>query len=105
MQNKSTPLRDARKAKGWSLTEFSAALKVDLGHLSRVERGEAAASPALAEKAVAALGEELIHEMQVLYPERYKGRKIKLGTDAKAPPLRLKVGNFLYALIGAADGR
>lgn len=96
-----TPLREARQAAGLTLSELAKALKTDIGHLSRVERGEASISPSLAEKAVATLGVNLVHEMQILYPERYKGKKLPKA-EGKAPPLRLKVGGYLYALIGAA---
>lgn len=96
-----TPLRATREAKGLTLTEVAARVNTDTGHLSRVERAEAAASPALAEKLVSVIGGDLLHEMQVLYPERYKGKKLPAKLD-KAPPLRLKVGAFIYALVGAA---
>lgn len=98
--NQTSPLREARSAKGMSLSALAQTIKTDIGHLSRIERGEAAASPALAENIVEAIGLDLIHEMQILYPERFKAKKI--GKVNKAPPLRLKVGEFLYALIGAA---
>jgi hypothetical protein len=49
-------LRRLRHEAGLSLTEFSAALSYDKGHLSKVERGERAASPDLARRCDAFLG-------------------------------------------------
>lgn len=98
---KQYPLRDARQAKGLTLTALAASVKTDAGHLSRVERGESTASPALAEEIVNVVGGDLIHEMQILYPLRYVTRK-KLKLNGAVPPLRVKVADFLYALIGPA---
>jgi transcriptional regulator with XRE-family HTH domain len=93
-------MRAARQAKGLTLNALAQTLNADAGHLSRVERAEAAASPELAEKIVTAIGGDFIHEMQILYPARFTGKK--LPVKLKAPPLRLKVGGFIYVLIGAA---
>ncbi|MYX29038.1 helix-turn-helix domain-containing protein [Streptomyces sp. SID8381] len=49
-------LRRLRNEAGLSLTEFSAALNYDKGHLSKVERGERSASPELARRCDAFLG-------------------------------------------------
>ncbi|WP_436736970.1 helix-turn-helix domain-containing protein [Streptomyces sp. BBFR102] len=49
-------LRRLRQEAGLSLTEFSAALSYDKGHLSKVERGKRPASPELARRCDAFLG-------------------------------------------------
>ncbi|MFF4171334.1 helix-turn-helix domain-containing protein [Streptomyces sp. NPDC001744] len=49
-------LRRLRQEAGLTLTEFSAALNYDKGHLSKVERGERSASPELARRCDAFLG-------------------------------------------------
>ncbi|MFG3235952.1 helix-turn-helix domain-containing protein [Streptomyces antibioticus] len=49
-------LRRLRQEAGITLTEFSAALNYDKGHLSKVERGERSASPELARRCDAFLG-------------------------------------------------
>ncbi|MFJ5261105.1 helix-turn-helix domain-containing protein [Streptomyces sp. NPDC088387] len=49
-------LRRLRQEAGLTLTEFSAALNYDKGHLSKVERGERSASPDLARRCDAFLG-------------------------------------------------
>ncbi|MFE0775647.1 helix-turn-helix domain-containing protein [Streptomyces sp. NPDC058861] len=49
-------LRRLRQEAGLTLTEFSAALNYDKGHLSKVERGERSASPQLARRCDAFLG-------------------------------------------------
>ncbi|MFF2540038.1 helix-turn-helix domain-containing protein [Streptomyces cyaneofuscatus] len=49
-------LRRLRQEAGLTLTEFSAALNYDKGHLSKVERGERSASPELAMRCDAFLG-------------------------------------------------
>ncbi|MFI5636245.1 helix-turn-helix domain-containing protein [Streptomyces goshikiensis] len=49
-------LRRLRLEAGLTLTEFSVALNYDKGHLSKVERGERAASPELARRCDAFLG-------------------------------------------------
>ena len=71
-----TPLRRARQAKSWSLKVLSdrllrAGLEIDVGNLSRLERGQQGASTGLAEKQALVFGESQLSEMQVLYPERY----------------------------------
>jgi transcriptional regulator with XRE-family HTH domain len=99
---KTTPLREARQAKGMTLVELAAAAKTDTGHLSRVERDESSISPSLAETIAEIIGRDLIHEMQILYPSRYRTTTTKKASEVKPVPLRLKVGGFLYALLGPA---
>lgn len=72
-----TPLRKARKEKGWSLDEVvkrleSIGVAFDTGNLSRVERGLQRASVDLAESLAKVFGKRALNEMQVLYPERYR---------------------------------
>ncbi|GFZ74826.1 hypothetical protein ALQ93_200185 [Pseudomonas syringae pv. pisi] len=72
-----TPLKKARTARGWTLTEVSNRLadvgadRTDTGNLSRVERGEQRASTALAENLCRIFDGE-ITELHILYPERYR---------------------------------
>lgn len=70
-----SPLRKARKRRGWRLHDVVDRLReincpVDMGNLSRIERGKQTASPALAEKLCLVFGGELT-ELQILYPERF----------------------------------
>lgn len=72
-----TPLRKARKAKGWSLIDVVKRLEMldypfDTGNLSRVERDLQRASVDLAETLANVFGRASITEMQILYPERYE---------------------------------
>ncbi len=71
-----TPLKKARKAKGWSLTELSARLaaigeSVDTGNLSRIERGIQRPSALMAENICRVIGRKSLTEIHVLYPERF----------------------------------
>jgi transcriptional regulator with XRE-family HTH domain len=71
-----TPLRQARKANGWTLDELASRLEqsgapTDSGNLSRLERGKQSASTVLAEALAKVFGKRRLTEMQVLYPERY----------------------------------
>lgn len=71
-----TPLRKARKAKGWSLDEVVKRLAAigelaDTGNLSRIERGVQRASPRLAENLCRVFGTRKLNELHILYPERY----------------------------------
>lgn len=71
-----TPLKKARKAKGWRLADVVDRLaaigeETDTSNLSRLERGMQRASPQLAEKLVRVFGKRSITEIHVLYPERF----------------------------------
>lgn len=70
-----TPLKKARLEKGWRLADVVSRLSgvgstIDTGNLSRIERGEQRASPALAENLSRVFGGE-VTEIHILYPERY----------------------------------
>ncbi|MDH1865708.1 MAG: helix-turn-helix transcriptional regulator [Pseudomonas sp.] len=70
-----SPLRKARKQRGWRLQHVVDRLheincSLDTGNLSRIERGKQTASPGLAEKLCLVFGGELT-ELQILYPERF----------------------------------
>jgi len=76
-----TPLRKARKTKGWSLLDVVKRLEMldyqsDVGNLSRVERGVQRASTELAEALANVIGRSLVTEMQILYPERYEQQEV-----------------------------
>lgn len=71
-----TPLKKARKAKGWRLSDLVDRLAAlgeatDTSNLSRLERGVQRASPQLAERLVKVFGKRTLNEIHVLYPERF----------------------------------
>lgn len=70
-----SPLRKARQSRGWRLQQVTDLVRAlggstDNTNLSRIERCQQTASPALAEKLCLAFGGELT-ELQILYPERF----------------------------------
>ncbi|WP_445494621.1 helix-turn-helix domain-containing protein [Photorhabdus sp. SF281] len=65
-----TPLRKIRIEKGLTISEVSKATSVDIGNLSRIERGIQSPSLDTAEKLSRYFKGE-INEMQILYPKRY----------------------------------
>lgn len=66
-----TPLRSLRKAQGKTLSDVATAIRLDVGNLSRIERGIQVASLEVAEKlSVFFKGE--ISELEILYPQRYQ---------------------------------
>lgn len=65
-----TPLRKMRVERGMTLAELSVATKIDVGNLSRIERGKQLTSIETAEKISRFFNAE-ISEMQILYPQRY----------------------------------
>lgn len=72
-----SPLKRARLSRKWTLADVMARVaelgdRLDSGNLSRVERGEQKASPALAEK-LAKVFEGDLTEIHILYPERFQG--------------------------------
>ncbi|MCW5253311.1 helix-turn-helix domain-containing protein [Streptomyces sp. SHP 1-2] len=80
-------LRRLRQEAGLSLTEFSAALTYDKGHLSKVERGERSASVELAQRCDAFLGANGELQRLVARPRTESG-----DTGAPAPPDLRPVG-------------
>ncbi|HCC5988996.1 TPA: helix-turn-helix transcriptional regulator [Enterobacter cloacae] len=65
-----TPLRKMRVEKGLTITEVSKLTEIDVGNLSRIERGKQVTSLETAEK-LSKFFEGKISEMQILYPHRY----------------------------------
>lgn len=70
-----SPLRKARKHRGWRLHDVVTRLNehgctLDAGNLSRIERGQQTSSTVVAEKLCLVFGGELT-ELQILYPERF----------------------------------
>lgn len=66
-----TPLRNLRKAQGKTLSDVATAIHLDVGNLSRIERGLQVASLEVAEKLTAFFQGE-ISELEILYPKRYQ---------------------------------
>jgi putative transcriptional regulator len=67
--NKNTPLRNIRTRKGFSLQHVCSHVRMDNGHLSRIERGEKTSTD-IAER-LSVFFENEISEIEILYPERY----------------------------------
>ena len=65
-----TPLRKMRVEKGLTISEVSMATQIDVGNLSRIERGTQVTSLDNAEK-LSRYFKGKISEMQILYPQRY----------------------------------
>ncbi|MFK4250320.1 helix-turn-helix domain-containing protein [Streptomyces angustmyceticus] len=80
-------LRRLRQETGLTLTELSMALNYDKGHLSKVERGERAASPDLARRCDAFLGANGELQRLAIRPETDSDT-----TDPPAAPSLLLVG-------------
>ncbi|MCI0254516.1 UNVERIFIED_ASMBLY: XRE family transcriptional regulator [Cronobacter sakazakii] len=65
-----TPLRKIRVEKKLTIAEVAIATQLDVGNLSRIERGMQVPSLETAEK-LAKFFKGKISEMQILYPHRY----------------------------------
>lgn len=65
-----TPLRKMRMEKGLTISEVAMATQIDVGNLSRIERGIQVTSLETAEK-LSKFFKGKISEMQILYPQRY----------------------------------
>lgn len=70
MTTPKTPLRQARERRNKTLAEVAAAVGLDTGNLSRIERDEQTPSLEVAANLAAFYGHE-ISEIQILYPKRY----------------------------------
>ncbi|WP_236238462.1 helix-turn-helix domain-containing protein [Pseudomonas faucium] len=71
-----TPLRKARKEKGWRLADLVERLQAigevtDTGNLSRIERGIQRPSAKMAESICKVFGKRSLTEIHVLYPDRF----------------------------------
>ena len=65
-----TPLRRAREQRGETIQQVAAAVGVDSGNLSRIERGVQVPGRELTEKLAKYFGNE-VTETQIIYPERF----------------------------------
>lgn len=65
-----TPLRKMRIEKGLTISQVAKATNIDVGNLSRIERGVQLTSLENAEK-ITSFFNGKITEMQVLYPNKY----------------------------------
>lgn len=65
-----TPLRKMRVEKGLTISDVAVATQLDVGNLSRIERGIQVTSLETAERLARYFGQQ-ITEMQILYPQRY----------------------------------
>lgn len=70
--NKSTSLlREMREKNGFSLEYVAGETGIKASNLSMMERGQGGISPSSAEKLVKFYNDEMLTEMQLLYPERF----------------------------------
>ncbi|MDC7860845.1 helix-turn-helix domain-containing protein [Pantoea ananatis] len=70
MQIPQTPLRAVRLENGLTLNQVAVAVQLDVGNLSRIERGIQVASVDVAER-LTTYFKGKITEMQILYPKRF----------------------------------
>lgn len=81
-----SPLRILRKSQGKTLSEVALAIHLDVGNLSRIERGLQVASLDVAER-LAVFFQGQISELEILYPQRYlTDFKTLTATPAVAKP-------------------
>lgn len=64
-----SPLKQARLARGLTLEQVASGVGIDTGNLSRIERGLQVPSKELAEAPVKYFDNE-VNETQIIYPER-----------------------------------
>jgi transcriptional regulator with XRE-family HTH domain len=84
MQTKAPPLRTIRKAQGLSLRQVSQRAKVDLGHLSRIERGQAGVTINTLARLAAVLGLRQLAEMLEPYTTPQTRSPAVAGNKASA---------------------
>ncbi len=65
-----TPLRKLRLEQHLTIQDVAKATEIDVGNLSRIERGKQVTSLTIAEKLSKFFG-GAISEMQILYPQRF----------------------------------
>lgn len=65
-----SPLRQARERRELTIQQVSAAVGIDAGNLSRIERGKQVPSKDLTEKLAKYFDGE-VSETQIIYPERF----------------------------------
>ncbi|MCJ7925952.1 MAG: helix-turn-helix transcriptional regulator [Pantoea vagans] len=81
-----SPLRILRMSQGKTLSEIALAIHLDVGNLSRIERGLQVASLDVAER-LAVFFEGEISELEILYPQRFQNdTKTLSATPAVAKP-------------------
>ena len=66
-----TPLRKMREKLGITITELSRAVDIDVGNLSRIERGMQQVSLVRAETIAKYFSNE-ISVMEIIYPQKYQ---------------------------------
>ena len=80
-----TPLRQARERRNLTIQQVAAAVGIDSGNLSRIERGLQVPSKELTEKLAKYFGGE-ITELQIIYPERFAAGEESTGSEFTAKP-------------------
>ena len=80
-----TPLRQARERRNLTIQQVAAAVGIDSGNLSRIERGLQVPSKELTEKLAKYFGGE-ITELQIIYPERFAAGDESTGSESTAKP-------------------
>lgn len=81
-----SPLRILRMSQGKTLSEVAVAIHLDVGNLSRIERGLQVASLDVAER-LAVFFDGEISELEILYPQRFQNdTKTLSATPTVAKP-------------------
>ena len=80
-----TPLLQARERRNLTIQQVAAAVGIDSGNLSRIERGIQVPSKDLTEKLAQYFNGE-VTETQIIYPERFAAGEESTGSESTAKP-------------------
>ncbi len=80
-----TPLRQAREQRNLTIQQVAAAVGIDSGNLSRIERGIQVPSKDMTEKLAQYFNGE-VTETQIIYPERFAAGDESTGSESTAKP-------------------
>lgn len=92
-----TPLRRAREQSGETIQQVAAAVGVDSGNLSRIERGVQVPGRELTEK-LAKYFDNKVTETQIIYPERFAEPDPLPPPDYTGPERRTGVADPIQLL-------
>lgn len=97
-----SPLRNVRKAHGFTLQHVAAGVQVNPATLSRIERLEQIPSIELAER-LANFFKGEVSEMQILYPARFQSSQNQNGFKPQEDEKQVPTGAFFAGAIAVFD--